>query len=131
MYRRVAGTAIAGNYACFGTGCSLYSERGGWCSVYCGAPLLPGWLLRRIAASAGVHFYTPLGAQVHHRGPLLSVYFPGGGDLTISARPGQNLTPIVPKGSERHWRPDTAIQPGPDLTLRFDPGETKFFRTGV
>jgi len=126
-----ADATVLGHYVHDGSPGIAILERGGWSSLWCGAPMLPGWLLHRVAMAAGVHAYTPPGCQVWQRGPLLAVYAPAGGPVTLSARPGHLLTPLIPKGSERAWRPDTSIDPAPDLMLPFAPGETRFFRTGV
>ncbi len=126
------GATVLGSYLHDGSPGMAVREQDGWCSVYCGAPMLPGWMLRRVAECAGAHMYAPLGFQVWQRGPLVAVYKPGdAGEVTLSAPIGQTLTPIVPKGSARHWRPDTAIRPGPQIELEFVSGETKFFRTGA
>ncbi|MBN2445341.1 MAG: beta-galactosidase [Phycisphaerae bacterium] len=121
---------VLGDYVHDGSPGLAVLERGGWCSVYCGAPMLPGWVLRRIAESAGTHLYAPQGTQVYQRGPLLGVYRPTAGEITLSAPAGQQLSLLVPKGSQRRWRPDTTVNPAPELHLTFEPSETKFFRTG-
>lgn len=109
-------------------GCAVL-ERDGWASVYCGAPLLPAWLLRRVAEGAGVHCYAPLGTVVHHRGPLLSCFRVRGGDVNIVSPVGHRLTPIEPQGERRAWRPVANKATADDLEVRFAPLETKFFIT--
>ncbi|MBN1514266.1 MAG: beta-galactosidase [Phycisphaerae bacterium] len=117
---------VLGRYAHNGRPGLAVVERDGRRSVYCGAPMLPAWLLRRMAVSAGAHAYAPLGTVVHHRGSLVSVYAPAGGEPVITAPPGASLTLIEPAGGECEWRPAGA--PGRRLTLPFSEGQTRFFR---
>jgi hypothetical protein len=105
------------------------TEHDGWTSVYCGAPLLPDWFLRRLAESAGVHCYAPLGTQVYHCGPLLSLYHAAGADIHAVAPVGARLTQIEPQGDRRQWRPKAGFGPAYELDLRFASQETKFFVT--
>lgn len=121
---------VLGHYVHDGSPGLAVLETLGWCSVWCGAPLLPGWLLKRVASSAGVHFYTEMPTQVWHRGTLLAVYLPrGDAELTVWAPSGQELSLLMPKGSEQRWRPDTSVPQAPQLSLRWKAGEVKFFRT--
>jgi hypothetical protein len=101
-------------------------EGEGWQSVYVGAPMLPGWLLRRIALSTGAHAWGPLGTVVHQRGPLVSVYAPGGGDAEVAAPRGTRLVAIEPAGFDGQWQP--VGQAAARLVLPFGPGQTRFFR---
>jgi hypothetical protein len=119
--------AMLGTYVQGGRPGMAVREGDGWRSIYCGAPLLPAWLFRRIAMLAGVHLYTPGDAQVFHRGPLVAVYKPGGGPLTISARPGQRLQALVPDPISDHWQPDPGMQASPVLSAVFQEDETKFY----
>jgi hypothetical protein len=100
-------------------------ERDGWRSIYCGAPMLPGWLLARIAATAGVHAWTPPGCTVHQRGPLVAVYAPQGGTVAIQAPRGQRLSPLELSAAGQEWQAGTEW--AKRLTLPFGPRQTRFF----
>lgn len=134
---------VLGRYVHDGSAGLALVERAGWRSVYCGAPLLPGWLLRRMALAAGAHAYAPAGCVVHHRGPLLAVYVPAGGRVRVAAPPGQGLVELEPEeGGGRSARGPAARRdgggqgwvgaaaPAGELTLEFAPGQTRFFRCG-
>jgi hypothetical protein len=116
---------VLGRYVHDGSTGLACVERDGWRSVYCGAPMLPGWLLGRIAMAAGVHRYAPHGCAVHQRGPLVSVYAPLGGQVCVRAPAGQRLTPLEPSTDGQPWQPHPPA--AEQLTLRFELGQTRFF----
>lgn len=103
-------------------------ERDGWRSIFCGAPLLPGWLLRRIAALTGLHAYTAQPAQVFHRGPLVSVYKPGGGRVTVTAPGDTRLVPFVARGPAGPWETPRGAEPFESAEFEMAVDETRFFR---
>jgi hypothetical protein len=102
-------------------------ERDGWRSLWCGAPMLPGRLMRGIAAAAGVHLYAPPGCVVHHRGPLLSVYAPSGVRGALHAPPGMTLQPLEYDPQARHWRPVGQAAGHARTDIELGPEETRFF----
>ncbi len=117
-----------GRYAHDGSVGMARLERDGWRSFWCGAPMLPGGLLRRIAADAGVHLYAPQGCVVHHRGPLLSVYAPRGAQGGLCSPPGAALRSLEYDPGARRWKPlgDAGAS---QVELRLGPEETGFFVT--
>ena len=120
--------AVLGHYVHNGRPGLACLDRDGWRAVYSGAPMLPGWLLRRIAATAGVHLYAPLRCVVHHRGPLVSVYARSGGSVTIRAPRGLVLETLRPGAPGAAWQHDPAIPPAATLTLPFEAIQTRFFK---
>lgn len=100
--------------------CEIYGAR----SIFCGAPLLPGWLLRRILLDAGAHAYTAAGFDVRQRGPLVSVYAPRGGSCVVRARREHGLAELR-VGADGTW---SAVGPfAPDESCAMAPGDTRFF----
>lgn len=99
-------------------------ERDGWRSVYCGVPMMPGWLVRRIALQAGVHPYTGMGYAVHQRGPLVCVYAPQGGRPTVVAPADRDITQLA-CGPDGRWGPRGDV--GPELSVSLLAEETAFF----
>ncbi len=120
--------ATLGHYAHNGRPGLAWLEQDGWRSLYCGAPMLPGWMVRRVAAAAGVPLYAPPGCVVHHRGAVISVNSRLGGDVSVTAPPSTRLVPLEPTGGDRLWRSAPGVTPQSRLDLRFSLGETRFFR---
>jgi beta-galactosidase len=94
-------------------------------SVYSAIPMLPGWLLRSICLTAGVHAPAPLGFEVRQRGPLLSVYAPNGGTCDLAASPGHALQPLSYDADTNQWRPTGT--PAATLALSLEQMQTRYF----
>jgi hypothetical protein len=119
---------ILGHFVHDGAPALVMRECEGWRSVWCGVPMLPGWLMRRIAVQAGVHAYTGHGCVVHRRGSLLSVYTPETIETTLATRAGERLIPIGPTGPNGAWSADPSSHPMTLINLSMRAGETRFFR---
>ncbi|HOA71979.1 MAG TPA: hypothetical protein PL151_08705 [Phycisphaerae bacterium] len=120
-----ADATVLGRYTDNGEPGLAVVERDGWRSVFCGAPLLPGVLLAKIAAQAGVHRYAPLGTQVFHRGPLVSAYRPRAGRVEMRAPMGLRLRPLVYDAGSDIWQPTG--EPCDVCTGDLEAGETRFY----
>lgn len=89
--------------------------------------MLPGWLLARLARRSGVHAYTSPGAQVFHRGPLISVYKPQAGLLRVEAPAGMLIQPLMFAETQQVWRPDPRTKPCASVETPFEASETRFY----
>ncbi|MBI4579002.1 MAG: beta-galactosidase [Planctomycetes bacterium] len=120
---------VIGRYADGGQPALAMVEKQGWRSIFCGAPMLPGWLLAGLARRSGVHAYTSPGAQVFHRGPLLSVYKPEAGSLKVEAPGGELIQPLVFAADQQSWQPDRRVEPRASREDDFEANETRFYIT--
>lgn len=116
---------VLGHYVEGGAAGLALLDREGWRSVYSAAPLLPGEVLRALAAEAGVHLYARLGCSVRHRGPLLSVTATRAGLCRVQAPAGRQLTEYAPAADGR-WAEVGA--PKPVQSFDAEVGQTMFFR---
>lgn len=119
------GAAVLGRYTDNQEAGLAVVQKDGWRSIFCGAPMLPGPLLARFAAQAGVHRYASTGTQMFHRGPLMSVYSPQSGRVDVTAPPEKGLRPLVFSAERDRWEPQG--QPQPTWTGELEAGETRFF----
>lgn len=120
---------VLGRYVDDGQPALAIVEKQGWRSIFCGAPMLPGWLLARLARQSGVHAYTPPGAQVFHRGPLISVYKPQAGPLRVEAPAGMLIQPLLFVTDQQVWQPDPRVEPSTSVEADFEASETRFYVT--
>jgi len=121
------GARVIGRYVDGGRPALAIVENQGWRSIFCGAPMLPGWLLARLARRSGVHAYTSPGAQVFHRGPLISVYRPQAGLLRVEAPAGMLIQPLVFAEAQQAWWPDPRMEPCASVETPFEANETRFY----
>ncbi|MBK9120153.1 MAG: hypothetical protein IPM18_11215 [Phycisphaerales bacterium] len=97
--------------------------RDGWHSVYCGAPLLPGALLRHLALANGVHAWSDDGATVVQRGQLVALTATRAGRFAVRPPAGEKLAPLSEQADGWSEEAPTAA-----LEVELETGETRFYR---